>query len=76
MPGLQQLGLGLALAVLLDATVVRMLLVPSLMAVLGRWNWWLPERVARLARVRPSPLLGQAVREGSRPSLTEQRPAT
>ena len=40
--GLQEFGAGLALAVLLDATVVRALLVPSLMAVLGRWNWWLP----------------------------------
>jgi RND superfamily putative drug exporter len=55
-PGLRQLGLGLALAVLLDATIVRALLVPSLMAVLGRWNWWLPARVARLARVEASPL--------------------
>ncbi len=54
--GLQQLGFGLALAVLLDATIVRALLVPSLMAVLGRWNWWLPAPVARLARVAPSPL--------------------
>jgi len=44
-PGLQQFGLGLALAVLIDATLVRVLLVPSLMALLGRWNWWLPSRV-------------------------------
>jgi RND superfamily putative drug exporter len=43
-PGLQELGIGLALAVFLDATLVRILLVPSLMAVLGRWNWWLPGR--------------------------------
>jgi trehalose monomycolate/heme transporter len=42
--GLRQLGLGLSLAILLDATVVRALLVPSLMAVLGRWSWWLPGR--------------------------------
>ncbi|TML86265.1 MAG: MMPL family transporter [Actinobacteria bacterium] len=54
--GLQQFGLGLAVAILVDATVVRALLVPSLMAVFGRWNWWLPPRVARLARVPPSPL--------------------
>ena len=45
---LQQLGVGLSLAVLVDATIVRALLVPSLMAVLGRWNWWLPVRLARL----------------------------
>ena len=54
--GLQQLGLGLALAVLIDATLVRAVLVPSAMAVLGRFNWWLPGSVARLARVSPSPL--------------------
>ncbi|HET9325093.1 MAG TPA: MMPL family transporter [Gaiellaceae bacterium] len=48
-PGLQQFGLGLALAVLIDATLVRLLLVPSVMAVLGRWNWWLPRRLRWLA---------------------------
>jgi putative drug exporter of the RND superfamily len=53
--GLQELGAGLALAVALDATIVRMLLVPSLMAVLGSWNWWLPQPIARLARVSGSP---------------------
>ena len=40
--GLRQFGVGLAVAVALDATIVRGLLVPSLMATLGRWNWWLP----------------------------------
>jgi putative drug exporter of the RND superfamily len=52
---LQELGVGLAFAVIIDATIVRALLVPSVMAVLGRWNWWLPDRVARLVRVAPSP---------------------
>jgi uncharacterized membrane protein YdfJ with MMPL/SSD domain len=52
--GLQELGAGLALAVALDATIVRMLLVPSLMAVLGSWNWWLPQPIARLARIERS----------------------
>ncbi|HEY6053281.1 MAG TPA: MMPL family transporter, partial [Gaiellaceae bacterium] len=54
--GLQEFGFGLAVAILLDATLVRAILVPSLMAVFGRWNWWLPAHVARLARVEPSPL--------------------
>jgi RND superfamily putative drug exporter len=54
--GLQEFGLGLAVAIFVDATIVRAMLVPSLMAVLGRWNWWLPARVARLAGVEPSPL--------------------
>jgi len=53
---LQVLGVGLALAVLIDATIVRAVLVPSFMAVFGRYNWWLPGGAARLARVEPSPL--------------------
>jgi len=36
----KEVGLGIALAVLIDASIVRALLVPSLMAILGRWNWW------------------------------------
>ena len=54
--GLQEFGLGLAVAIFVDATIVRAILVPALMAIMGRWNWWLPARVARAARVRPSPL--------------------
>ena len=41
--GLQELGLGLTLAVLIDATLVRALLLPSAMVLLGKWNWWLPK---------------------------------
>ena len=55
--GLQEFGLGLAVAIFVDATIVRALLVPSLMALFGRWNWWLPARLARLVRVPPSPLV-------------------
>jgi RND superfamily putative drug exporter len=55
--GLQEFGLGLAIAIFLDATIVRAVLVPSLMALLGRWNWWLPARVARVVHVRPSPVM-------------------
>src|SRR6202040_1553713 len=49
--GLQEFGLGLAVAIFVDATIVRCLLVPSMMAILGRWNWWLPSPVAKLVRV-------------------------
>jgi uncharacterized membrane protein YdfJ with MMPL/SSD domain len=45
---IKELGVGTALAVLIDAFVVRSLLVPSLMALLGRWNWWAPRPLARL----------------------------
>ena len=58
--GLQQFGLGLAVAVFVDATIVRAVLVPSLMALFGRWNWWLPPRLAKLVRVAPSPLVEPA----------------
>jgi RND superfamily putative drug exporter len=51
-PGLRQLGLGLAFAVLIDATLVRALLLPALMAIMGRWNWWLPVGFGRLAQLR------------------------
>jgi RND superfamily putative drug exporter len=62
--GLQEFGLGLAVAIFVDATIVRALLVPSLMAVLGRYNWWLPARVARLVGVAPSPLARPTPRVG------------
>ncbi|HET8651869.1 MAG TPA: MMPL family transporter [Gaiellaceae bacterium] len=54
--GLQQFGLGLAAAILIDVTIIRALLVPSAMKLFGRWNWWLPQTAAKLFRVKPSPL--------------------
>ncbi|MDF1606306.1 MMPL family transporter [Nocardioides sp. YIM 152315] len=44
----KQLGLGMAVAIVLDATVVRMVLVPATMTLLGTWNWWLPAWLDRL----------------------------
>jgi uncharacterized membrane protein YdfJ with MMPL/SSD domain len=44
----KQLGLGAALAVAVDASIVRALLVPSLMALIGKWNWWAPAPLRRL----------------------------
>jgi uncharacterized membrane protein YdfJ with MMPL/SSD domain len=40
----KEMGLGMTVAVLVDATIVRALLVPATMRLLGRWNWWLPGR--------------------------------
>ena len=45
---IKELGVGTALAVLIDASIVRAFLVPSLMALLGRWNWWAPKPLRRL----------------------------
>jgi RND superfamily putative drug exporter len=50
---IKALGLGMALAVALDATVVRALLVPATMRLLGRWNWWIPARLERWATRLP-----------------------
>jgi RND superfamily putative drug exporter len=57
---IKEVGLGMAIAVVLDATVVRMLLVPATMKLMGRWNWWAPPALRRfhdrygLAEQRPS----------------------
>ena len=56
---IKQFGIGLAAGILFDATVIRALLVPSIMRLMGGWNWWLPAPVAQVLRTRPS----QAVAE-------------
>jgi RND superfamily putative drug exporter len=54
--GLQELGIGLGFGVLVDAVIIRGLLLPSVMVLLGRWNWWLPVRIARIIKTSPTPL--------------------
>jgi len=51
---LKMFATGLAAGILLDATVIRALLVPAVVSLFGRWNWWLPRRPARILRVEPS----------------------
>ncbi|MDP9276978.1 MAG: MMPL family transporter [Actinomycetota bacterium] len=51
---IKQFGIGLAAGIIFDATVIRALLVPSIMRLMGRWNWWLPPGPAKLLRVAPS----------------------
>ena len=53
--GLQQMGFGLGLAILLDATIVRMVLVPASMKLLGRWNWYLPGWLEWMPDLRVEP---------------------
>jgi RND superfamily putative drug exporter len=57
---LQEFGFGLAAAIFVDATIIRAILVPSLMALFGRYNWWLPAPLARAVRTKPSPLAQSA----------------
>jgi uncharacterized membrane protein YdfJ with MMPL/SSD domain len=52
----KQVGLGLAVAVLIDATVVRLVLVPAVMELLGKANWWLPRPLGRILPKGPSPV--------------------
>jgi RND superfamily putative drug exporter len=67
--GLQQFGFGLAAAIFIDVTIIRALLVPSVMKLFGRWNWWLPEWAAKIVRVEPSPLAPSATpRPAMRPA--------
>jgi RND superfamily putative drug exporter len=50
----KMLATGLAAGILIDATVIRALIVPAVISLMGRWNWWLPTWPARLLRVEPS----------------------
>jgi putative drug exporter of the RND superfamily len=52
----KMIATGLAAGILLDATVIRALVVPAVIALMGRWNWWLPSWPARLLRVEPCAL--------------------
>jgi uncharacterized membrane protein YdfJ with MMPL/SSD domain len=47
-PSIQQIGLGTAVAIALDATLVRLILVPAAMELMGKWNWYLPRPLARI----------------------------
>ena len=81
-PMIKMFGLGLATAVFIDATIVRIVLVPATMRLLGDWNWWLPGWLDRLlpqprrrgrrrparARVRARPRPSSADPRASRPS--------
>jgi RND superfamily putative drug exporter len=52
----KQFGIGLAAGIIFDATVIRALLVPALVRLLGRWNWWMPAPAARLLLLKkPAP---------------------
>jgi RND superfamily putative drug exporter len=50
----KMLATGLAAGILIDATIIRALIVPAVISLMGRWNWWLPTWPARLLRVEPS----------------------
>ena len=63
------IGTALGVGILIDATIVRALLVPALVSLFGRWNWWLPAWLARLLRVEPSPLARSEPEHSPEPEL-------
>lgn len=58
-PSIKELGLGCALAIAIDATIVRLVLVPTAMELFGKWNWWLPRGLARYLPDTSIEALGQ-----------------
>ena len=58
---IKQFGIGLAAGIIFDATVIRALLVPALVRLMGRWNWWLPHWAARPLRTRASAPVPESV---------------
>ena len=82
----QQMGFGLAVAVLLDATLIRTILVPAAMKLLGRWNWYLPswlewlphlsiEGAPAAPSVAPAPAPGAPGGPGFEPAAGDERAA-
>jgi uncharacterized membrane protein YdfJ with MMPL/SSD domain len=66
---IKQLGFGLAVAVFLDATIVRSILLPATMRLLGEWNWWLPSWLGWLPHVTIEGEVGED-ETGAVPALT------
>jgi RND superfamily putative drug exporter len=79
---IKELGIGVAVAVLLDATIVRALLVPSLMTLLGRWNWWPgysasgPSSAASRSTSRSTSSAAAEISPATSPSDSEKRDST
>jgi putative drug exporter of the RND superfamily len=65
------LATGLGAGILVDATLIRCLLVPALVSLFGAYNWWLPTWAARLLRVEPSPLSTPQTTSGGTPATVE-----
>jgi len=61
---IKEFAIGLAAGILFDATVIRALLVPSLMALLGKWNWWLPDWTRRALFIREKEQVPEPALEG------------
>ena len=72
----KMMATGLAAGILFDATVIRALLVPGLVSLFGKWNWWLPERPARWLRERSPPYRWRRKPKAADPARGRLTPAT
>ena len=71
-PIIKEFGIGLSIAILLDATIVRLVIVPATMVLLGEWNWWLPRWLQWLPRVDlPDERAGATAPSGPSASVAE-----
>jgi RND superfamily putative drug exporter len=70
----QMIATGLAFGVLIDAVIVRTLLVPALVAIMGQWNWWMPELVRRVLRVPAATTTGAGESDMGSESRTDSNP--
>ena len=73
---IKQLGFGLAVAVFLDATIVRSVLLPATMRLLGEWNWWLPRWLGWLPHVTIEGIEEPAPDETAEAGAGHAEPAT
>ncbi|MGH2838243.1 MAG: MMPL family transporter, partial [Thermoleophilaceae bacterium] len=71
----KQMGVGLAVAVLIDATIIRGVLLPACMKLLGDWNWYLPKWLEWLPVVSPEPDIGEPVALPAREPEPQREPA-
>jgi uncharacterized membrane protein YdfJ with MMPL/SSD domain len=69
----KQMGVGLAVAILIDATIIRGVLLPSAMKLLGDWNWYLPRWLQWLPRFDHAPAVVEPEREIEAEAEAEQR---
>ena len=69
---IKSIGVGMAIAVAIDASIVRVLLVPAVMRLLGRWNWWAPGPLGRIAE--PGRLLARGGRRPAAGGRHDRRP--
>jgi putative drug exporter of the RND superfamily len=69
------MGTALGVGILIDATIVRALLVPALVSLFGGYNWWLPDWMAKVLRVEPSPLVRETDRDADVDDLDDPQRA-